>query len=251
MYSGGKKMKKPYLALSILLLVALLTSACEINMTSGSGKVITQNRSVSGFTSVTFAGIGELDITQGTSESLTVEAEDNIMPHITTTVSDGNLRIGFDQENFQNLIRPTHNIKFTLKVRSLNSIELSGLGSVNMPSLQADSLNLKVGGAGGIKIDKLAVGQLTSTMSGAGNLDLSGKATNQTITLSGLGNYGGGDLDSQQATISLTGAGNASVWARNSLNVKISGAGSVNYYGSPTITKSITGLGVINSMGSK
>jgi hypothetical protein len=244
-------MKKPYLAFCILLLVGLLTSACEINMVSGSGNVITQNRSVSGFCSVTFAGIGELDITQGSTESLTIEAEDNIMPHITTTVANGNLRIAFDNENWQNVVRPTRNVKFTLGVRSLSGIELSGLGNVTMPALQADALTIKVGGAGGIKIDKLTAGQVTTTMSGAGNVDLAGKVTSQSVTLSGLGNYSASDLDSQQATVSLTGAGGASVWARNTLDVKVSGAGSVSYFGTPTITKSITGLGVLNSQGSK
>jgi hypothetical protein len=80
---------------------------------------------------------------------------------------------------------------------------------------------------------------------------LGGKVTSQAVTLSGLGNYSTGDLDSQQATITVTGAGGATVWARTNLNVKISGAGTVSYYGSPTITKDISGLGVMNSMGTK
>jgi predicted small secreted protein len=244
-------MKKPLILVISVLLIALLTSACEINMVSGSGKLVTDNRQVSGFNSVTFAGLGELTITQGTNEGLTIEAEDNIMPHIKTTVTDGNLYIGFDNESWQNVVRPTRTIKYNLKVRSLSQLDLNGLGSVTMNSLQADDVTIKVGGAGGIKITKLAAGSLTVTMSGAGNVDLAGKVTSQTITLSGLGNYSGGDLDSQQATINLTGAGGAEVWARNDLTVKISGAGSVSYYGNPTINKSITGLGVLNSMGNK
>ncbi len=244
-------MKKLSIAVLILIMVAMLTSACEINMVSGSGKVITDTRSVSGFNSVVFAGLGELNITQGSSEGLTIEAEDNIMPHILTKVDNGVLTISLDQENWQNMVRPTRNVKFTLKVRSLGALELSGLGNVTLPVLQADSLALKVGGAGSISIDKLNSSKVTCTMSGAGNMSLGGKVTSQTITLSGLGNYSAGDLDSQQATISLTGAGSATVWARTNLNVKISGAGSVSYYGSPTITKDISGLGVINSMGTK
>ncbi len=244
-------MKKPLIVVISVLLIAILTSACEINMVSGSGKLVTENRQVSGFTSVTFAGLGELNIIQGTTEGLTIEAEDNIMPRIKTTVSDGNLTIGFESNNWQDMVRPTRTVKFELKVRSLSQLDLQGLGSVTMNSLQADAVTVKVGGAGNIKISKINSGDLIVTMTGAGNVDLAGKATTQTVNLNGLGNFSGGDLDSQRTTVNLTGAGNADVWARNELTVKISGAGSVSYYGSPKITKDITGLGVLNSKGNK
>lgn len=244
-------MKKPLILVISVLLIALLTSACEINMVTGSGKLVTENRQVSGFTSVTFAGLGELNITQGANEGLTIEAEDNIMPHITTEVTDGNLYIGFDSENWQNVVRPTRTIKFDLMVRNLNQLDLQGLGGVTVNSMRGDAVTVKVGGAGGIKIDSLVADALTVNMTGAGNVDLSGKVNTQTINLSGLGNYAGGDLDSQSATVNLTGAGGAEVWARGDLTVKISGAGSVSYYGSPTISKTVSGLGVLNSLGNK
>ena len=242
-------MKKPLILVITVLLIALLTSACEINMVSGSGKLVTENRQVSGFSTVTFAGLGELTITQGANEGLTIEAEDNIMPRITTNVSDGELTIGFESENWQDMVRPTRPVKFDLKVRNLSQLDLQGLGNVTMNSLQADSITILVGGAGGIKINKLTAGDLTITMTGAGNVDLAGQVTSQTINLRGLGNYSGGDLDSQQTTVNLTGAGGAEVWTRSDLNVKISGAGSVSYYGSPTVSKDISGLGVLNSTG--
>lgn len=245
-------MKKIMNGVFIFLLIAVLTSACEISMVSGSGKLVTENRQVSGFNSVTFAGIGELTITQGATESLSIEAEDNIMPRIQNKVTNGDLYIGFETKNWQDVVRPTRTVKLDLKVRSLSNIDLQGLGSITVSNaLQADALTIKVGGAGGIKIARLVAGNLTIQMVGAGNVDLAGKVNAQTINLSGLGNYSGGSLDSQAATVNLSGAGNATVWVRNDLTVKISGAGSVGYYGSPKVIKEITGLGVINSMGNK
>jgi predicted small secreted protein len=251
----GKKrrnaMKKPMIFGTLLILIALLTSACEINVTTGSGKVITQNKAVSGFSSVTFAGVGELNITQGSTESLTIEGEDNVLARIRTEVKDGNLYIGFERENWQDMIRPTRAIKYDLKLKNLNNLDLSGAGSVNIPRLQAENLVFRVSGAGGVKINQLTATNVTCTLSGAGNVEMNGKVTNQSITLSGLGNYSVGDLQSVSATIGLTGAGSATLWARDLLNVKISGAGSVSYYGSPKVNKEITGLGVLNSLGSK
>jgi hypothetical protein len=244
-------MKKRMIFGCLIILIALLTSACEINVTTGSGKVITQSRAVSGFSSVTFAGLGELSITQGSTESLSIEGEDNILARILTEVKDGNLKISFDEENLQNMVRPTRTIKYDLKVKNLNNLDLSGAGSVNMTKLTTENLTFKVSGAGGVKIAQLTATNVTCTLSGAGNVELNGKVTNQSITLSGVGNYSAGDLQSLSATIGLTGAGSATIWARDVLNVKISGAGSVSYYDSPKVNKDITGLGVLNSLGNK
>lgn len=244
-------MKRTTLFACLMILVLLWTSACTINVTTGSGKVITQNKAVSGFNSVTFAGLGELNITQGTTESLTIEGEDNILAKLLVTVKDGTLYIGFERDNWQDMIRPTRNLKFDLKLKNLNSLDLTGAGSVTMPKLQAESLTFKVSGAGGVKISALTATTVNCTLSGAGNVELAGKVTNQSVTLSGVGNYNTGDLQSLSATIGLTGAGGATVWARDVLNVKISGAGSVSYYGSPKVNKDITGLGVLNSQGNK
>jgi len=73
----------------------------------------------------------------------------------------------------------------------------------------------------------------------------------QEINLSGFGNYSAGDLKSNTATVSVSGAGNATVWVAQSLNVHISGAGNVNYYGSPQVTQNISGVGNIKSLGNK
>ena len=246
-----ERMKKIWSLLLILGMLAGITSACTINMVTGSGKLAKSTRNVSGFTGVQFAGLGELSITQGTSEGLTIEGEDNILPKIVTEVRSGVLYIGFERENWQDVVRPTKDLKFDLKVKTLNSLDLTGLGNVTIPKLQADNLTVKVSGAGGVKVQNASAKALTLTMSGAGNVEMAGKIPNQTITMSGLGNYAGGDLDSSTATVSVTGAGGATVWVRDALTVKISGAGSVSYYGTPKVTKEVTGLGVINSQGTK
>jgi hypothetical protein len=246
-----KKMKKLTYPLLVLLLVALVTSACTINFTTGSGKLKTETRNVTGFNGVQFAGLGELKISQGTTEGLTIDGEDNILPKIITEVRSGVLYIGFERDNWQDMVQPTKNLVFTLRVKNMNNLDLSGLGNVTMPKLNAEDLSIKVSGAGGVKIDALAARNVTVTMSGAGNVDLAGKITSQTITLSGLGNYSGGDLESSSATVTLSGAGGAKVWPKETLTVKIGGAGSVSYYGSPKITKDVSGLGVLNSLGNK
>jgi predicted small secreted protein len=245
------QMKKTFLLVIVLILVGLATSGCEIDMVSGSGHVITQTRSVSGFNAVSFAGMGDMTIVQGSSEGLTIEAEDNVLDRIKTEVKNGTLYIGFERDNWQDVIRPTRAIRFNLNLRNLNGLDISGLGNINLAKLKGEEVTLKMSGAGSVKIEQLEASSITCNMSGAGNVELTGKVTSQSITMSGLGNYSGGDLQSQQAKIVLSGAGGANVWATETLDVRISGAGSVSYYGTPKVTKNISGVGVLNSQGKK
>jgi len=61
-----------------LLAVLLLVSACSV--TKGSGRVVTETREVGGFTKVELSGSGELTIEKTGTESLSISAEDNLLP---------------------------------------------------------------------------------------------------------------------------------------------------------------------------
>ena len=244
-------MKKSLFLMSVFMPLTLMLSACTIDMVSGSGHLTTDTRKVSGFDSVLFSAIGDVTIIQGPTESLTIEAEDNILPKIITEVRGAQLYIGFDRQNWQDIVRPTKGIKFTLAVKSLNSLEMSGVGSLTADSLAADKLTVKVGGAGAVKITNFTGSSLSAIMSGAGNVEFSGKVNSLDATMSGVGNFACGDLQTQSAKVNLTGAGGATVWASSRLDVSITGAGSVSYYGKPKITKNVTGVGVLNELGAK
>jgi hypothetical protein len=68
------------------LLIVLAVSACGISVFGerGSGNVITESRVVSGSDEILLSGSGEVVVDVDGTESLTIEAEDNIMPLLTT-----------------------------------------------------------------------------------------------------------------------------------------------------------------------
>ena len=244
--------------LSLALITALLLTACTVSvdgtsvtLVRGSGVVTSEARQISNVNSVAFTGLGEIIITQGQTEALTVEAEDNIIPQIKTEVRNGTLAIGFNSVKWQDQVAPTKGITFTLTVKDLSSIESSGLGNIQIASFKTSKLSLKINGAGSVKITNLDASSVTSSIAGTGSINLSGKATQQTSTLSGIGSFQSGDLAAQQTSITVSGAGSATVWTTESLDVTISGAGSVNYYGNPSVKKSITGVGIVKSLGNK
>jgi len=112
------------IGIGIIALLTLGLYGCArlggFNVISGSGNVTTQTRPVSGISAVSLTWIGELTITQGDSEGLTIEAEDNILPLIATRVEDGKLIIGLVDTVAGNSVVPTKPVKYNLQVKTLN-----------------------------------------------------------------------------------------------------------------------------------
>jgi Putative auto-transporter adhesin, head GIN domain/Domain of unknown function (DUF5668) len=217
----------------------------------GSGQVITETRTVRDFDFVTFSSLGDLAIQQGEHESLTIEAEDDILRHIRTEVRDGTLHIDFDEAGTRLSVYPTRPIRFTLTVVQLEAVELSGAGNVVVNTLETDRLQARLSGTGGLTMNDLAVDAFVAELSGAGSLSASGTADHLDVIVSGFGSFNGADLQSQSVEVNLSGVGGATVWAMARLNATISGLGSVNYYGQPAVNKTVSGLGTVQQAGDK
>lgn len=248
-------MKKRYiLSLTLLVLPSLLLSACQIpfiNVVRGSGNVITESREVSGFDEIRLDGAGRLVITQGDTESLEIEAEDNLLPELTSDVRGGTLILGYQEKFWRTSVIPTKEIHYTLTVMDLQKVTFNGAADLEMTSLQTSSLTIEINGAGQIKINDLTADSVSVTINGTGNVELAGEVSTQTIEIDGAGNVRAGDLLTATTSIEVNGLGNSTVWATESLDVTINGGGSLNYYGSPSVTQDINGAGSINSLGQK
>lgn len=237
----------------ILPIIALVLLSCQIStpqinqtMVSPSGSTATEERSVQDVQRVSLSAVGELVIQQGDSEGLTIEADSNVMPYIETKMNGSTLEIGIKPHIILSMIP---NIRYTLRVKSLDQISISGAGSITAESLHVDKLALNVSGAGNVHITDLQAASLSAKSSGTGNFEIEGKTASQDVTVTGAGNYTAGDLECQTADLTISGAGNMTVWATNSLVVHISGIGSVNYYGKPKVSQNISGAGSVKSLG--
>jgi hypothetical protein len=230
---------------------SFLLGACSISVVRGSGHIITEKREVSNFHAVKLSALGNLNITQGTAESLTIQADDNLIEMIKTDVVNGVLEISFDKNVWTSYYMSGESIKFDLTAVNLDSVSFAGAGKMNIEDLNVPSLAISLTGAGSLTLENLTTDQLSVLLSGAGSLSADGHVTSQTIHLGGVGSFQAADLKSSNAHIALSGLGSATVWVIDALDVEISGAGSVSYYGKPAITKNITGLGSLTNKGTK
>jgi hypothetical protein len=225
-----------------------LLTACGVRTIRGSGEVIVEDRDVSGFDQVILAGLGEVFITQGDEESLTIETDDNLMEYIESEVRGGKLYLEFAQNTN---LDPTDTIKYRLNVVNLVGIESSGVGSFSIQSLDTQSFDIAFSGAGKIVVDSLTAGELSIEIRGTGDIELAGEVDSQAITISGAGRYRAPDLKSNVAEVRIAGVGSVIMWVVDSLDVKIEGGGQVDYFSSPVVTKDIEGGGKVQGLGEK
>lgn len=194
----------------------------------GSGKVVSEDRSVSGFSSIALSGIGKLTIRQTGSEKLTVRAEDNILPLIETKIGEETLRLGFSRGA---RTQPTKLVEYVLEVKDLKSLAVSGAGSVDAREIRT--------------------GQLTITLSGAANILLEGGgAEGLDLKLSGVGKVQAEAFPVKAATVFCSGTGKAVVNASESVRATVSGIGVVEYVGvPPSVQQTVSGMGKVRRKG--
>jgi hypothetical protein len=113
------------------------TSIQESNSkTNKPAKARRESRNVRGFEEVELRGVGNLSIEQTGSESLTVEAEEDVIPKVTTKVVNDRLIIGSEF----NTIHTTGPITYRLTVKDLSALEVLGSANVEAESIKTDSL---------------------------------------------------------------------------------------------------------------
>jgi hypothetical protein len=203
-------------------LAALFVSACDTDVfgVRGSGTVITESRDVSGFDEIIVLGSGEVVVDIDGTESLTIEAEDNIMPLLKTEVSNGRLELSVDSN-----ISPTTAVRYTITAAALAGVSIAGSGDITVTGVEAGSFDVEI--------------------SGSGRVEPIGTTDTLVLDISGSGKYVGSGMVAAAGTVVISGSGKAVVNVTDVLDVDVNGSGSVKYIGDPSLTTSISGSGNI------
>lgn len=207
----------------------------------GNGNVVQVERTTGEFHSVQISGGFEVIVKDGENAGLIVEADENLHDNITTSVSNGVLKVGMEGR-----IRNYDELKLYVQAPYFREIKVSG--AVDLESdgeLNSESLDLSGSGAAKVDID-VEVENLEVDFSGAGDIELKGEAGQVDVDLTGAGKFKGFDLETSNMDISISGAGYAEVNVSDKLDVNVSGAGKIRYKGNPQdVSKSISGAGSV------
>lgn len=209
--------------LIILVGAVLLVSGCHFrvgNQVMGSGKRAMQKRDVAAFTSITTQGAFDLEVVVQQPLSLQLEADDNILPLISTEVNNGVLRV-VTHGNYSS----SEPVSMKIAVPSLEGLSVSGAGKLDVSGLKNEKFDLDVSGSPTIK--------------------LAGTAKLFQIDTSGAAKIDTRKLHTSHAVVDSKGVSSIDLDVSDQLDVTISGPSHVSYEGDPVVNKKINGPGSI------
>ncbi|MGL4611022.1 MAG: head GIN domain-containing protein [Trueperaceae bacterium] len=213
----------------------------------------TETREVTSFNSVELRAFGDMTITQGTTESLVIEGDEEMLEKISSRVEGTTLILELGQNWLGRIMAGINAIgrkpvNYHITVKDLQSLKVMGSSDVHIPSLKTTKLHLIITGNGEVKLPSLTAEGLEVTISGRGELDVAGQVQSQTISIAGSGEYDAKGLTSQTAKVSISGHGDVEVAVNETLEVKIAGYGEVKYVGNPQVKQSIAGAGSVKQV---
>ncbi len=214
------------------LAIVILASACHTK--TGSGNIVTEKRSTEPFMAVSAAGPVRVDIKTGDVESVTVEADDNIMSYVETKVSGNTLQVRL--RGINSLRNATVNIHIIAP-------ELKGLNASSGASILAkdtiispDHLELKASSGAELKLQANAP-DVSADASSGGSITALGLTKSITANASsgGIANFSG--LHAETGTASASSGGSVKLYGSVSLDVTASSGGEVRYSGGAAAVK--------------
>ena len=206
----------------ILMLMVPFAAGCMFHHDNvvGSGQRQKQKREIGAFTSISTEGAYQIEVVSQQALGLEIEADDNILPLISTDVSGGVLRIKSTRSFSVN--RP---IVVKITTPNIEAITASGAGTVEVS---------------GVKNDKFEIDS-----NGAPTIRVSGETGTVVIEANGAGKIDAHNLRATQGTVQANGVAKVEVNASSELNVTVSGPASVVYSGDPKLNKTVHGPGSV------
>ncbi len=235
---------------ALLLLCIVSLSACHVSLNKtieGNDHIKKETRQVSGFTGINVAGPFQVTVQQGNEFSVSVEADENLMPYIEIKKTGNALEIG-EKDGYN--LRGTKGLWVTVQLPDIDMLSIAGSGNIQTVSPLKNTGTIEFSIAGSGKIDAAVdAPEVSVEITGSGTANLSGQTRKMDIGITGSGDCLTENLKSEDCTINIAGSGTARVFASTSLDVSVTGSGDVYYAGKPqNIKKSVTGSGKIKEL---
>lgn len=219
------KMKKTWLLLFVIVAWWGTAKAQNGRYIQGEGSVVTKTLNIDNFDAIGLAVVGEVYISKGSTQKVTVKGQANIIDNLEPEVEDGEWDIKFDRKarNYEKLV-------FHITVPDISGLSIAGSGSIK----GEDAFN--------------GLDRLSMAIAGSGDIEFSGSARKVSVSIAGSGTVKGAGLDTEDCKVEIAGNGDCTIGDTDELSVSIAGSGDVKYKGSPKLNTSIAGSGRVRRM---
>lgn len=234
-----------YITKSIIaVLAALVLNSCQYTIdlgdnVKGSGNVATEKRLVSeDFTNIEVSQGIDLILTQSDTKSIEVEADDNILEHVETSISSGVLTIKMEKNVSTKSIR-----KVTVSIPIIEALSSSsGATITNNGTIKSNSLDLDA--SSGSEIDlSIEAENLISESSSGSEINLKGKALKLEANSSSGSEINASELLANEITAGSSSGSSIQVHPIVSLNAKASSGSTIKYFNLPKEVKKTSSSG--------
>lgn len=210
--------------LTLVVALALMLAGCHYAKFSGgvpgSGVRKSEKRQISPFTSISTDGAFDIEVACQQTPTLEIEGDDNLLPLVSTEVSNGVLHI---KNTTSYSTRDPINIK--ISVANIDGLSTNGAGTIKIT---------------GLKNDKFEIGS-----NGAPTIIVSGETKLVEIDTNGAGTIDTHKLRAARAAVESKGVSKVEVFASDELKVTVSGPSQVIYDGDPQVNQTINGPGSV------
>jgi hypothetical protein len=226
---------------SILLLTVALSSCDHFHgkKIRGDGNVTKEDRSVSGFSGIYVSGGIKVIVRQDSAYKVQVETDYNLHPFI-EIYKEGNALHIRQQDNTS--LDATGSIKVYVSSPVLEELMASGACSISTDNRISGTtpLDIDLTGASNVTLD-IRYPSTKMKLSGASTADIKGETKDLSAKGSGACELHLFDLLTENATVDVSGASSADVYASVKLNVDASGASNVKYKGAAQVVANKSG----------
>jgi len=237
------------ICLSVLVLLAVLSgsSSCKKSGTdcfTSTGTIIRQARIATDFDTIIARENVDIILTQDTVNSIVVEAGENIIGGIKTTINDRQLEI--DNRNSCNWVRSYDKpLNVYVHVKNLRKIYYLSAGNITSTNvLTPESFMLDVwGGCGSIDLSISVIQGFIYEHLGTADITVRGGALYNSVVSGDFGLLQLKDLITDFTYISSSGTNDCYINVNKSLEATITSIGNIYYKGKPSVKANITGDG--------
>jgi hypothetical protein len=239
------KMKNINFLLISIVIPMFFLGSCDVppwGCVVGNNRIAVEERIVGPFSRVASYGSFVVNVDIGDDYSLTVEADENLLPYIRTSIEGNTLIL---ETRSGRCIRSSEPVTINVVTPNIERLKLAGSGVINANNFTSDELELELTGSGVIECRRIVIDYLLAEVTGSGVIELSGTTETTDFSISGSGLIKAIDLSTKRCYASISGSGNIYTYVNELLDVRISGSGNLYYDGNPQIRQNITGSGSV------
>jgi Putative auto-transporter adhesin, head GIN domain len=226
-----------------LILVSALLVLNSCDYTTGSGNIITEKRTVADFSGISVSSSIDVEVKIGAVASVEVEADDNIIGHIVTKVSNGILKIGLEDLNSISNAQ----LKVYITTPVLRMVKASSSSSVKVLDVIKDDGKLSFDASSSADIEaEVDAPEVYAEASSSASVTLSGRTKNYKANVSSSGDIKSMELLSENTDISANSSGSAEVYASVTLTANASSSGSIDYKGAASVKQTVNSSGSVD-----